>query len=453
MDVLDGTKHFFLVGITGVGVTAIAQILKHRGHEVSGSDTGETFFTNAVLEREGIPVRSGFREENITDDIDVVVHSTAYGPNTPDLLEAKRRGLPIFSYPDMLGMLFERSEGVSIAGSHGKTTTTSFAGVVLAEAGFDPTVVVGSSVVDFNGNARMGSGKLFVVETDEYQNKFTKYSPLHLLVTNIDYDHPDFFSSEHEYVQAFKAFIEKLPHDGVLVMNGDDPVSMSVLQKSARHAVTFGKTAGVDVRLLSCSWKEQHQDVTIDAFGERLAFALPLPGEYNALNAAAAIALTFKLGARKEHLTALSSFSGLARRFHIRLEHNGAPIIDDYAHHPSEIRAAISGARQRWPDRHVIAVFQPHTFSRTRAFLKEFAAALSTADQVVLLDIYGSVREKDRGGVTCADIRSAMKNPEQAACVAGVEETAEQLKPLLTKDHVVLLLGAGNVWETAELLQ
>lgn len=447
---IDGKKHFFIVGICGVGMTAIAQILRHRGHVVEGSDTGETFFTSSVLAREGIPVRVGFRPENIPPDCDAVIHSTAYGPETPDLQEAVRRHVPIFSYPEILGMLFDRSEGVSIAGSHGKTTTTALAGVLLSAAGKDPTVVVGSAVADFHGNARIGKGKLLVVETDEYQNKFTKYAPRHLLVTNIDYDHPDFFRSKEAYIAAFDCFIKKLPRDGILVTNGDDPTLESILRSLRRSSIRFGKSGAADVQLLSCAWESDHQYIVVRAFGNEFAFALPLPGEYNAMNATAAIALAFPLGAREEHLSSLATFQGLARRFVVRAVVSGIPIIEDYAHHPAEIRAAISGARQRWPNRRILAVFQPHTFSRTRAFLADFGAALSTADCVILLDIYASVREKDPGGIASSDIRKAMKKPGNAVCVPGVEEAVSALRRVMTPDDVVLLLGAGNVWQIAD---
>lgn len=450
MNSLERPQRLYIVGIKGVGMTALAQLLAARGHTVTGSDVPETFFTDAVLREHNIKFSEGFRPENLPKAVDAVIFSTAYTLDHPELKEARRRGIPLYTYPEMLGELFQTSEGISVAGTHGKTTTTALLGAILSAAGRDPTVIVGSNIPLFHGNARIGHSGLLIVETDEYQNKFTHYWPKHLVLTNIEYDHPDFFQTEEQYLEAFHHFLARLPQNGVLVTNADDRHTQAILRALGRSSLRFG-LQNADFRLTENAWQQDREVFTIEHHGKSEAFFVRMPGRHNALNACAAIAFAsaFDVPMKAVH-DALGELTGITRRF----EHIGSlgdvPIFDDYAHHPTEIAAALAAARERFPDRRLIAVFQPHTYSRTKALLKDFAGALR-ADCVVLLEVYGSAREKTKT-VSSTDILAAMPKETNATFQPTLKDAAAFLKETIRDGDVVCLLGAGDVWRIADLL-
>lgn len=441
--------NIFIVGIKGQGMTALALVLQARGWNVQGSDIEEEFSTDVVLQSHHIPI--GAFSVPLPNETDMVIYSTAYHPDShPQLLEAQQRELLCLSYPEALGQLFDNVEGIAIAGTHGKTTTTAMTGVILAAAGKDPTVIAGSPVQDFHGNARVGASKLLVVEADEYQNKFQYYHPQHLVITSIEYDHPDYFPTVQSYQQVFLNFAQRIP--GTIVVRADDPVCAALAKTLKRPVITFGRGQGASVHLLGCLWKLDRQSVRYSMHGREYEFSIPIPGEYNAMNALAAIAITTQLGVEPNVAhQALESFSGVARRFDIRGNYHGAILIDDFAHHPTEIRAAIAGARQRYPGKRLIVVFQPHTYSRTKAMLKQFADALN-ADAVIVPEIASSARETLKT-VSSQELVNKIPKNIPARYAATLEEAAQLLRPMLNDHDIVLLLGAGEVWKIAEMLQ
>ncbi len=443
--------HVFLVGIKGQGMTALALLLQVRGSHVEGSDVAETFSTDAVLSRAHISIRP--MDSPLPDAVDVIIHSTAYDRvRHPQLREAAQRELRIQTYPEALGTVMASMESIAVAGSHGKTTTTAMLGAIFIAAGKDPTVVVGSPVPAFGGNARIGRHPLLIMETDEYQDKFRHYLPRHLLVTNIDYDHPDFFPSAEAYHAVFRTFITKAPPEGKLVVRADDVVLSAIVQTLTRAYRTFGKGSNADFSLLSSDDAGDHQVLRFRAEGQDWTWRLSLPGEHNALNALGATAMARAFGIAWETIErALTAFAGVARRFELVGTHRGALLIDDYAHHPAEITAAIAGARQRYPGRHLIAVFHPHTYSRTKVLLDDFARSL-TADEVIVMDIFGSAREKEQS-VTSEDLVAKIPPRHHPRVLHTVTDVAADLRGRLTEQDIVLLLGAGEQWRVAKELQ
>lgn len=450
-DMLTNNRSIFFVGIKGQGIAALALVLRGKGASVMGSDTAETFSTDAVLARHHITVLPFAAP--LPADVQTVIYSTAYQPSKePQLVEAARRGLSVLSYPEALGELMRAMEGIAVAGSHGKTTTTAMIGHILAVAGKDPTVLVGSPVPMFGGNARIGRSSLLVVETDEYQDKLRHYEPRHLVVTNIDYDHPDWFASASEYTATFQRCIARLPQEGMLVTNADDTETSNVLQRLGRTSTTFGLSENAQYRLLSCLWKDGSNIVQLFSEDGERTLHLRVPGVHNALNALAAIAMCRSLRVGWEVIEqALGSFAGTARRFQNVGSYRGAALIDDFAHHPTEIAAAISAARQMYPSKNLVAVFHPHTYSRTKALLHDFAKSL-TADEVILMEIFGSARETERT-VSSADVVKNIPAPHHPKVLATVEDVVAYLRPRLSSSDVVLLLGAGEQWKIAKQLQ
>lgn len=440
----------YLVGIKGQAMTALALLLQARGHRVRGSDSTDVFSTDAVLHHHGIAVER--MEAPLPSSLSAVVYSTAYRPDEHvQLQEAQRRGMPVASYPEVLGGFLARMEGIAIAGSHGKTTTTAMVGAMLTAAGRDPTVIVGSPVPAFGGNARIGSSSLLVVEADEYQDKFRSYQPKHLVMTTIDYDHPDFFPSVEAYEEAFRAFAARIPKDGVLVVRSDDPGCQHVLRALGRPVRTFGK-GSADVAYVSDAWTDRGLVVQYTEDGAAYACSLQLPGTHNAMNALAAIALCGRLGINRSVMHgALANFTGVARRFQVLGLYHGCPLIDDFAHHPTEVSAAIAAARQRYPGKRLVVVFQPHTYSRTQKLFNGFVASLS-ADEVIVMEITGSAREMTKT-ISSSDLVRALPKAVHPQFLPAVADVVAYLKDRLTDHTVVLLLGAGEQWKVASMLQ
>lgn len=450
MNLLDRPQIIHIVGIKGVGMTALAQWLKSRGHRVSGSDTADRFFTDQVLLDHGIPVVEGFAAANVPANATAVLFSTAYQPGHPEIAAAKQRGIPLYSYPEALGELFKTGEGIAVAGSHGKTTTTAMIGSIFQAANMDPTVIVGSCVPAFNGNARIGASPWLVIETDEYQDKLQHYQPKHVVLTNVEFDHPDFFPDPTAYREVFFRFLERLPENGKLITNADDSESVAVVSTIPHAAITFGVNQRADYRIEHETW-DSMQNFTITHGAEQQQFRIKLPGHHNVMNAAAAAACSHALGVPwKPIARALETFTGTKRRFEYRGRANGCVLIDDYAHHPTEVAAAIQSAKTAFPGKRIVAVFQPHTYSRTKALLNEFAQALM-ADEVVLLDVYASARETEPT-VSSQDLLRLLPRSIPSSVCRNVAEAADRLWGKIGPNDVVLLMGAGDVGQIADAL-
>jgi UDP-N-acetylmuramate--alanine ligase len=458
---LKNIKKVYVIGIKGSGVVGVVEILKSKGIEVIGSDTAEKFFTDEVLQKNKIQYFENFSVENIPNDIDLVIYSTAYNVgNNVEFQEALKRKLPMLSYPEILAQFFNEKYGVAICGTHGKTTTSAWLADTLKELGADPTAAIGSRVTNWNGNALIGASEFFVLEADEYQNKLARYNPNGVILTSCDYDHPDFFPDFENYKKTFKDFVARISKAGFLVVCGDATSTLEVASSATCTVLTYGFSADCDYRILNLELKRENEK-PVQVFevsqGENNLgkFEIELFGKHNALNATAVIAVCHKLNFGAEKIqTALKNFQGTARRFEFIGARNGAILVDDYAHHPDEIKATLRAARELYPEKNIWAVFHPHTFTRTKALLPEFSQSFADADKVIILDIYGSAREA-QGGVHSKDLVELVNKYDRgkAEYLATIDEAVESLKDKIGADDVVIAIGAGNVWEVVSKLK
>ncbi len=451
MNIFTPGKHIHCIGIKGVGMTALAQLLSRRGVQVTGSDVDEKFFTDAVLAKEGIAVVS-FGEADM-EGVDAVVYSTAYGDTNVDMQGAKEHDIPRYSYPEAIAQLFNGSQGIAIAGSHGKTTTTALAGYVFSQIGADPTVIVGSNVPQFGGNILVGKSDMMILEADEYQNKLELYQPQHAMVTSIDYDHPDFFPNPEEYEKVFKNFIEKIP--GIVVLCIDDAGIEKILPTLSPQGtiITYGSKEGAQYRYT----REGTEGVfTItDPSGARHTLKNALIGKHNQENACGVFALihALKIPYDPQKLEeAFASFQGTERRCQKKGVWQGVVIIDDYAHHPTEIRATLAALREQYPDQRIACVFHAHTFSRTESLFADFAESFKDVDTVLVLDVYGSARES-KGTMTSQKLTDAINHhSHNAVSTPTHDDTFQYLITHHDSFDVVVTMGAGDVWKIGDQL-
>ena len=441
--------HF--VGIGGAGLSAIARVLLERGYEVSGSDIKPSPLA-LELARLGATIYEGHRAEHVTGARMVVV-SSAVPPHNPEVVEARRRGIPVVKRDFLLGRMMEGHLGIAVAGTHGKTTTTSMLAFVLEEAGLDPTFIVGGVLDNLGTNARAGRGPYFVVEADEYDHTFLGLHPRIAVVTAIELDHPDCYPTLEAMREAFRRFLALVPRGGYVVGCLDEEGVRAVLGdvKEGVEVVTYGlgegaQWRGTEVRVNG----KGGNDFSVLHRGKAVGrFSLRIPGVHNVRNALAAVAVAGILGLDMEGVAgSLARFRGARRRFEVKGEAAGVLVIDDYAHHPTEIKATLAAVRERYPGRTVWAVFQPHTYSRTKALLAEFAASFADADHVIITDIFAA-REHDDLGVSAADIVKLMSHPD-ARHIPTLEEAAAYLLPRLKPGDVLITLGAGDGYRVGE---
>lgn len=459
-------KKIYMIGIKGVGMTMLAQFLVGKGYDVSGSDVPEVFLTDQVLKKEKIKVIEGFGEKNIPKDADLIIYSSAYNEKTNvEVAEALKSGRKILSFAQALGSFFNQYYGIAVAGSHGKTTTTAWLGYVLHKSGLNPNVMVGSRVPQFDGSSLVGNSDILIAETDEYQNKFQYFNPKAIILNNIEYDHPDFFPSFDDYLKVFIEFLKKIPKKGFLIANYDDSVikrfaSVNCLGKVISYGIKEeGDYSAYDIRAekgktyFKVKLKDNGEESLADNFlGD---FSISLAGQHNVYNALAVIVASIELGVELTDIrTYLEEFQGTARRMEIMGKFKGAIIIDDYAHHPTEIKATLAALREKYKANEIVAVFHPHTFSRTKAMLDDFSKSFALADQVIVLDIYGSAREK-QGGVHSRDLLEKIKKVEpgkNALYLPDLFEVEKYLRQNIKKDQIIALMGAGDVFRIGEKL-
>ena len=447
-------KHIHLIGIGGAGLSAIARVLLQQGAQVSGSDLLLSPVAQA-LARDGARVLVGHQAENVAG-ADLVVLSSAVPGSNVEVLAARAAGIPVLKRPELLGRMMDGSTGVAIAGTHGKTTTTAMIASILLEAGCDPTFIVGGVLANLGTNARAGKGPHFVVEADEYDHTFLSLRPRVAVVTNVEHDHPDCYPTFADFRAAFEQFTALVLREGLLAVCWDDPVARELGQRRQAQGgavAYFGLGVGA-------AWKAE--DVRPNLAGgvgflaaheEQLLglVLLRVPGVHNASNAMAALAVADFLGVPFGVASrALTEFRGVGRRFELKGEAGGVTVVDDYAHHPTEIRATLQAARVRFPDRSLWAVWQPHTYSRTRALLSDFAQAFKAADRVIVLPIYAA-RETDSLGVSSTDVVTAMRHSD-VRCARSLDEAVVWLGTEVQPGDVVLTLGAGDGYRVGEWL-
>ncbi len=449
---LASMRHVHLIGIGGAGMSAIAKVLLSREVRVSGSDLKETRATNA-LRALGAAIFIGHRAENVSG-ADAVVVSSAIPERNSEYAAARDGGIPILQRAQVLAMLMRERRGVAIAGTHGKTTTTSMIATIFLRAGRDPTFLIGGDLNETGTNAHSGSGEWLIAEADESDGSFLWLGPEVAVVTNVEADHLDYFADERAIRDAFGAFLENVPHDGLAVVCADDPGASAVLDASGlrRRSVRYGLNgADLSGRIVERGPAGTVVEVTRNGHVAGV-MRLNVPGEHNARNALAALAVAFEAGIPFEaSAEALASFTGVARRFQIRGAAAGVTLIDDYAHHPTEIRATLASARERGWSR-VIAVFQPHRYSRTRHLGLALGASLADADYAVITDVYGAGEDPEPGvtGKIVVDGLLGAAPRARAAYVPKRGDVADLVASRAEPGDLVLTIGAGDVTMLAD---
>jgi UDP-N-acetylmuramate--alanine ligase len=451
--------HF--IGIGGSGLSAIARLLLESGYTVSGSDRELSPFADEVR-RAGATVYVGHHPRNLTD-ADWVVRSSAIGSDNPEVQAAKNANIPVFKRADFLGQLMENKTGIAIAGTHGKTTTTAMTAWVLTELGCDPSFIVGGVMSNLGVNARAGRSRLFVIEADEYDYMFLGLKPQIAIVTSLEHDHPDLFPTLESLYLAFEKFIDLLPEDGTLIVSTEDPGAAALIphaRNAGRNVVSYGLQGEMTIN--TPLWV-QARDLQPNQRGgfdftatsnissktsTSVKVSLQVPGEHNVQNALAVLAIVSVLGySRSKAAKALGEFTGTGRRFQLVGDVNGISIFDDYAHHPTEIKATLAGARARYPERRIWAVWQPHTYTRTQALFLEFSRAFKDADEVIVTEVYASREPKQE--FTSAEVVSAMPHLS-ARYIETLPEVSKYLIENLKPGDVVLVLSAGDANQVSE---
>ena len=448
------TNHIHFVGIGGIGMSGIAELLVNLGYRVSGSDLQESAITRRLTDL-GCDIHVGHHGEWIAG-ADVVVVSSAVKEDNPEVQAARDALVPVIPRAEMLAELMRlKKYGIAIAGSHGKTTTTSMVGCVLAEAGLDPTVVIGGQVNSLGTNAKLGEGEFLVAEADESDGSFLKLSPVVEVITNVDLEHLDHYRDIDEIKEAFLAFIDKIPFYGAAIICLDDPHVTDLLPEIQKRVITYGVASQADIHA---------RQVVVDGFlsrfevcaGDELlgAITVSMPGIHNVQNALAAVVVGLELEIPFPTIAeALRKFSGVQRRLQVKGEVNEIMVLDDYGHHPTEIRATLGAIRNAWPRRRLVVLFQPHRYSRTQGLYKDFCTAFHDADLLVLTDIYPA-SEQPIAGVNSEWLMEGIRQHGQrhVQLVPGLVDLAEEVKPMVQGGDVVVTLGAGNICRVGEQL-
>jgi UDP-N-acetylmuramate--alanine ligase len=448
------TKRIHFVGIGGIGMSGIAELLLTLGYGVSGSDLRSTDIT-ARLEQLGGEIHQGHHGDWV-NGADVVVTSTAIAPDNPEVVAAEAAHIPVVQRAEMLAELMRlKKYGIAVAGSHGKTSTTSMVAAILAAAGLDPTVVVGGKVHGLGSNAKLGQGEFLVAEADESDGSFLKLSPVIEVVTNIDLEHLDFYRDIEHIKDIFHEFINRLPFYGVAVVCIDDDNIAQLLPRIQKRILTYGLTEQADLQAVKIVSGNGTSQFTVRFRGEDLGqIRLNRPGKHLIYNSLAAVNVGLELEIDFPVIArALENFQGVQRRMQVKGEAAGILIIDDYGHHPTEIRATLDAVREGWPDRRVVVAFQPHRYSRTKGLFAEFTTAFRRADVLVLTEIYPA-GEQPITGVSSEHLLEAIRRhgQRQAHCIPQLVQQPRELLPLLQPGDLVLTLGAGNIVRVGEQL-
>ncbi len=433
--------HF--IGIGGIGMCGLAELLHNMGVQVKGSDLSENQQTLHLREI-GVKVIIGHREENI-EDVDVAVYSSAVKPSNVEYQAAKKRGVPLIPRAEALAEIMRLRRGVAIAGSHGKTTTTSMVATIFLSARMDPTIVVGGRLDLIKSTAKLGSGEWLIAEADESDGSFNRLTPEIAVITNIDNDHLDHFGTMKALENAFVEFASRVPFYGVAIVCGDDPRIHEIFKDFPKRILFYGFGADNEYRIegQASRYKLYHRNVEIGEFN------LQVPGRHNALNAVAAILSGHVTGLSFDRcLRSIEEYTGVDRRFQKKATVNGVDYYDDYGHHPTEVRAVLSAFKEQFPDRRLVVLFQPHRFSRTQSCWNDFLSCFSDADQLCLLDIYAA-GEAPIAGVTSKKLLEQIRHPNRFY-FESKEKARDDISKTLKSDDIFLTLGAGDVWRLGE---
>jgi UDP-N-acetylmuramate--alanine ligase len=448
-------QHIHFVGIGGIGMSGIAEVLANLGFRVSGSDQKKSEVT-AHLEELKVEVTEGHDAANV-GDAHVVVRSTAVRDDNPEIIEARRRSIPVIPRAEMLAELMRmKPYTVAVAGSHGKTTTTSMVATILGIAGLDPTFVVGGIVRSYRANARLGKSELMVVEADESDRSFLMLDPMIAVVTNIDREHMDYYHDMEDVRKCFADFVNKVPFYGAAVLCLDDPHVQAVIPKVERRRITYGMSAQADISAHDIKYDHSFGSTfqVLSGINVLGRVTLRVPGKHNVYNSLGAIAAALELDVPFDTIAhALSEFGGAERRFQFKGEEHGISVVDDYGHHPTEIKATLSAARIGAPSRRIVVLFQPHRYSRTADLMDEFASAFNNADVLLVSDIYAA-SETPIEGITAEVLTNRIKSygHKSAEYIGSIDDSAEVLRDTVREGDLVITLGAGTVTRIGDQL-
>ncbi|MDI6401724.1 UDP-N-acetylmuramate--L-alanine ligase [Balneolaceae bacterium ANBcel3] len=451
--VFGNTRHIHMVGIGGIGMSGMAEILIHKGFTVTGSDGSRSDVTER-LEKLGARIFTGHRAEHI-EGADVVVYTSAVNADeNVETLAAQQKGIPVIKRAEMLAELMRMKYGVGIAGTHGKTTTTTMTGLVVQAGNFDPTIMVGGKVHSFDKtNAVVGKGDIVIVEADEFDRTFLRLSPSLAVITNIDLEHMDIYADEQDIKNAFIEFANKLPFYGAVVLCLDDSRVRSIIPEIERRMITYGFTPQAQLR--PANLKMSNLSSTFDVLfnGEKLGrISVDAPGEHNVNNALAAVGIGLELGIPFERIRkGLGKYTGVFRRFQIKYHENNLIVVDDYAHHPTEVKATLKAARNGWPKHRIIAVFQPHLYSRTKDMFEEFGMSFFDAEKLVVTDVYAA-REKPIEGISGENVAEAARSygHRDVHYLADKDRLPEYLKEIAGPGDMIITMGAGDIYQAGE---
>lgn len=448
-------KKIHCLGIGGIGLSAVAEILNDRGFTVSGTDINPGKVTDH-LQSVGIKIYSSHEPENV-DDVDAIVYSAAVSDENPEVIRARELGLPLFSRAQVLGMIMDDYEhSIAICGTHGKTTVTSMTSLILRNADFKPTILVGGELPQIHGNVEIGDRGYLVTEACEYMDSFLELRPSIGVILNIDSDHLDYFKDMDHIVKSFSTFVERIPEDGLVIAFGDNPFVRSIL-KDYPQKITYGYSEGNDFYAENMRFDENgHSTFDICRNGKKItSIKLSVPGEHNVLNALASFVTASYLGADTDIIAeTLKEYKGTGRRFDINgITDKGVKVIDDYAHHPTEIKATLSAAanvkhKKLW------LIFQPHTYTRTKALFDEFIDAFKGADVLILTDIYAA-REKDVYNISSYKLMNAIKAKypdSEVYYVKDFEDIVKYIEKFATEGDIVMTMGAGDIYKVGDML-
>ncbi len=452
--VLDETRRIHFIGIGGIGMSGIAELLLNLGYEVSGSDVQRTDITDRLASL-GAHIVQGHDARNV-GDAGVIVYSSAIRPSNPELAAARTRGLVIVPRAELLAELMKLKQGIAVAGAHGKTTTSSMIALILDTAGLDPTAVIGGRVASFGSNARLGRGKYLVAEADESDRSFLKLTPRFAVITNIDREHLEAYRDFEDLKAAFVQFANSVPPNGMVILCADDPHLQTMRAGIKRHAITYGLHPTADVTATGVQMKGFGSVCVVRSrkphgrYVDLGQMELSVPGRHNVLNALAAVAIARELGVAFSDITrAVGGFKGAERRFQRRGEANGVTVVDDYGHHPTEIAAVMAASRPLAAGRLIVA-FQPHRFTRTHFLMSEFGLAFAGADVVLLTDIY-SAGEDPIDGITLEALTKAIERdfPGEVYTARTLDDIPRELARLAVPGDLIVLLGAGSIGSIA----
>ncbi|HEV8601033.1 MAG TPA: UDP-N-acetylmuramate--L-alanine ligase [Patescibacteria group bacterium] len=453
---LKDAKYIYMIGIGGIGMSALARIFKAQGKQVSGSDLKDSQIT-AELKSLGVKIFTGHQKENLASKPDLVIYSQDVSSDSlgaVELNEAKKFNIPALTYAKALGLLMEGHFGIGVTGTNGKSTTSAILGLILEKAGLDPTVVLGTQISPknasgkFKANARLGAGDYFVAEVDEYHRKMLETKPKMIVITNIAEDHLDYYKDLEDIKNAFAEYINSLGEDGILIYNADDHNTVEVCRNAACHKFTFGIHHYSDLQAQNVVAGSGFQKFDLYLKNEPIgAFELKVPGKFNISNALGACLAAFKLGVDKKHAgQVLSEFAGTWRRFEQVGSIGGKIIISDYGHHPAGIAATLEGAAEFYPDKKILLVFQPHHRNRTKKLFEDFVEALSKASEVIVPEIFDVAGREHGEEISSKMIVDELKAKGSAAeFTKDLDETENMIKKKLDSYDVVLLMGAGDI--------